>query len=39
MVSGDELLVVFDASGDWGITPRNRGVEAASAAVEQLRRR
>jgi hypothetical protein len=30
MVSGDELLVVFDTSGDWGITPRNRGIEAAS---------
>jgi glycosyltransferase involved in cell wall biosynthesis len=30
MNSGDELLVVFDNSGDWGITPRNRALAAAT---------
>jgi len=30
MKAGDELLVVFDNSGDWGITPRNRAIEAAT---------
>lgn len=30
MGPGDELLVVFDNSGDWGITPRNRALEAAT---------
>jgi glycosyltransferase involved in cell wall biosynthesis len=30
MHPGDELLVVFDNTGDWGITPRNRALDAAS---------
>jgi glycosyltransferase involved in cell wall biosynthesis len=30
MKAGDELLVVYDNSGDWGITPRNRAIEAAT---------
>ncbi|HEY1370133.1 MAG TPA: glycosyltransferase family A protein [Gaiellaceae bacterium] len=30
MRSGDELLLVCDTSGDWGITPRNRAIAAAT---------
>jgi glycosyltransferase involved in cell wall biosynthesis len=30
MGPGDELIVVFDDTGDWGSTPRNRGIEAAT---------
>ena len=30
MLPGDELIVCYDASGDWGSTPRNRAIEAAT---------
>lgn len=30
MLPGDELIVVYDNTGDWGSTPRNRGIEAAT---------
>lgn len=30
MLAGDELIVCYDDSGDWGITPRNRAIAAAT---------